>query len=94
MFGRPIGLNPDLDVPIMQVLDAMKEMQPDHEEYPLMISHLERLVELKKKKKQPISLDNALVVAGNLLGILVIVAYEQKHVFVSKAQGLILKPKT
>lgn len=94
MFGRPIGLNPDLDVPIMRILDEMQEFGPQSPEYPILLGHLERLVELKKTKKQPINLDNALVVAGNLLGILVIVAYEQKHVFASKAQGFILKPKT
>jgi hypothetical protein len=33
------------------------------------------------------------IVVGNILGILVIVAYEQKHVMVSKGLGFVIKAK-
>ena len=38
--------------------------------------------------------DKALVVAGNLLGILVIVAYEQKHVLTSSGLKQLLRPSS
>jgi hypothetical protein len=34
-----------------------------------------------------------MVVLGNLLGILIIVAYEEKHVITSKAMPLFIRPK-
>jgi len=96
MFGRPVGLNLDLDVPIQRVLDEMETLGPDSPEYPMYLEYLERLQKLKTENtsREPIKLDTVVMVAGNLLGILVIVAYEQKHVMVSKGLGFVLKPKT
>lgn len=64
------------------------------DEYSKTLSHLERLYTMKAEtRKYRVTPDAMLIVAGNLLGILVIVAYEQKHVFGSKAINFITKAK-
>jgi hypothetical protein len=81
------------DEPIDRVLSEMNMYGPDTEEYPKMIRYLDSLVRMKgaEHPKNRVSPDTMLIVAGNLLGILVIVIYEQKHVLVSKGMGFILK---
>ena len=63
------------------------------DEYSKTLSHVERLYTIKaEKRKNRITPDTILIVAGNLFGILVIVAYEQKHVL-PKAFGFVTKVK-
>lgn len=72
----------------------MNTYGPDSEEYREAVSYLERLVRLKADERRiRITPDTMAIVLGNLLGILIIVAYEQKHVMVSKGLGLILRTK-
>jgi hypothetical protein len=83
-----------LDEPIERVLNEMNTYGPDSPEYAALVDHLERLNRMKASNvpNRP-SPDAVLIVAGNLLGILIIVAYEQKHVMVSKALGFVMKTK-
>ena len=82
------------DAPIAQVLDEMKVHHPETKEYRQLVKHLNQLMKMKQQgKRRPPSTDTMLIVAGNLLGILAIIAYEQKHVMASKGMGFILKPK-
>jgi hypothetical protein len=84
-----------LDEHISDILDKMKMYGPDNEEYPRLIEQLERLNKLKcKERRFKFSPDTMLIVGGNLIGILIIVAYEQKHVIVSKGLGFIGKSKS
>ncbi|MET0786521.1 MAG: hypothetical protein ABWY25_07445 [Paenisporosarcina sp.] len=71
----------------------MNTYGPDSPEYSALIDHLDRLNRMKEQSGRRPSPDAMAVVAGNLLGILIIVAYEQKHVMVSKGLGFVLKPK-
>lgn len=81
------------DEPITKVLDEMREQSVDTTEYNDAIRHFDTLMKLKaNESRKPVSADAVLSVVGSLLGILVIVAYEQKHVFNSKASGFIRKP--
>jgi len=83
-----------LDEPIARLLTEMNTYGPDSEEYREAVSYLERLVRLKADERRiRITPDTMAIVLGNLLGILIIVAYEQKHVMVSKGLGLILRTK-
>ena len=83
-----------LDDTIDEVLQHMAGFDVDSEEHDNLMSKLERLIKLQSEERSGgISPDTLAVVAGNLLGILTIVAYEQKHVMVSKALGLILRSK-
>lgn len=95
MFGRtPKVMNTKLDPVIDTILSEMEAFGPDSPEYSMMLSHLEKVVNLRKSEdNKKVTPDTMALVAGNLLGILIIVAYEQKHVMASKAQGFILKSK-
>lgn len=83
-----------VDEHITTVLTEMKHQGPGSEEYPKLMSLLERLYKLKMEhNREPVSSDTIAMVAGNLMGILLIVAYEQKHVMTSKAFSHINRPK-
>lgn len=85
---------PDLLMdPIERVMLEMEHHDPPSEEYDKSLDRLERMIRLKKEEKGKIDPNTLVLVAGNLLGILVIVAYEQKHVMASKAVQFILRPR-
>lgn len=86
--------NTPLDEQIDAVLQEMKQAGVLSEEYTKLMVHLETLTGMKaKERRQPVSGDTLALIAGNLLGILLIVAYEQKHVMTSKGFGQIIRPK-
>lgn len=81
-----------------QINRTAREMDlcPDSnsEEYLALLARFERLNALKvEDRKGGVSPDAVLAAAGTLLSILTIVAYEQKHVMVSKAFNLITNRK-
>ena len=82
------------DEPIAAVLTEMNTYGPDSPEYPALLANLERLSSMKTNTKNimRISPDTLAIVAGNLMGILIIVAYEQSHPMTSKGLNFI-KPK-
>lgn len=84
-----------IDEQIDAVLEEMHAVGVTAEEYSKLMSYLERLNEIKVKERQdPVSRDTLALIGGNLLGILLIVAYEQKHVMTSKGFSQIIRPKT
>lgn len=82
------------DEPIETVLHEMKTYGPGETEFQTQLSYLERLSELKTKTRSSmrISPDTLLIVAGNLVGIGLIVLIEQSHPMTSKGLNYI-KPK-
>lgn len=96
MFGRNVqNESTQLDLIIIKVLDEMIEYGPHQPEYPMLLEQLQKLTALKTtERRDRVSPDTVALVAGNLLGILVIVSYERTHVMMSKGLGLILKSKT
>ena len=83
-----------IDDLIADVMREMASMKPYSDDYPEMLSYLERLTKLKgKKTREPVSSDTLALIFGNIAGILIIVAYEQKHVMVSKAFPQLVRPK-
>ena len=82
----------NLSIAINRLLTEMDTYGPDSPEYPALVAHLKTLTKIRKAKPSyRVDPNTMALVAGNLLGILVIVAYEQKHVMVSKAKDLLLK---
>lgn len=77
----------DIDELIQAVTARMDEEGPDAEDYEKHLGYLEQLNSLKTERSKPISRDTILVVFSNLAGIGLIIAYEQKHVWTSKAFG-------
>lgn len=83
-----------LDGQITAVLIEMERIGVAHQDYPKLIDQLEQLNEIKAKhRRDPVKIDTIWMVLGNIGGILLIVAYEQKHVFASKGFTQIIRPK-
>jgi len=83
-----------LDVLIERVVSDMELYGPDSEEYTNLVKHLETLNRMKASKWWTrLSWDTVLIVLGNLLGILIIVAYEERNVITSKALSMTQKTK-
>lgn len=93
MFGRKKSVEfVKIDEVLERILLEMAKHDPSSREYSAMLGHFERVITLRRKdERKRIDYNTVLLVAGNLLGILVIVAYEQKHVFTSKGLGFIPK---
>lgn len=83
-----------LDGQIDAVLSNMNGSEMLSDDYSTLLRHLERFHALKDNEKpEGVSRDTIAVVAGNLLGILLIVAYEQKHVMTSKGMSQLIRPR-
>jgi len=95
MFGNFQKKQSKLDEPIDAVLNSMQIYGPESTEYDELIGRLDRLTKMQSEERSSrVSPDTMAIVAGNILGILIIVAYEQKHVMVSKAVGMLLRSKS
>jgi len=95
MFGIFQKQQSKLDEPIDAVLNSMQVYGPESTEYDELIGRLDRLTKMQSEERSSrVSPDTMAIVAGNILGILIIVAYEQKHVMVSKAVGMLLRSKS
>jgi hypothetical protein len=93
VFGRE-KVTP-LDVQIERILDEMSSIDVSDEEYPQLITRLEQLYKLKDKQRPSrVSRDTLWTVAGNLFGILLIVAFERTHVMTSKGFNQIIRPRS
>jgi hypothetical protein len=85
---KPTGL----DEAINEVLSEMKGFTSDADEYSTMVEQLVKLYSLQTcEKPQGISKDTMLIVAGNLLGIVMILSYEKTNVITTKALQFMLK---
>lgn len=82
-----------LEKEIEAVLLDMKEMYVGSEEYEVALNHLLTLHEINnsKEKKWNVSPDTMAVVAGNLLGIVLILKHEELNVITSKAMNFVIK---
>ena len=81
-----------LEAEIAAVLEIMKQHQPDSAEYKKMTDNLEKLYKMDAiKREQKIKKDTILIIAGNLLGIALILGFEQAGVITTKALGFIIK---
>lgn len=75
-----------IDEQITSILDEMTVVGVSSDDYPKYIGYLERLSAIKaKRRRDPLSRDAIAHIFGNLMGILIIVGYEQKHVLSSRA---------
>lgn len=97
MFRHPFTKKEEtaLDVLVTDLLSRMAKLDPYSEEYTELMNALERLYKLKTvEQPKQVSGDTVALIVGNLVGIVIVVAYEQKHVITSKAFAQILRPKT
>lgn len=88
------GKSSILDDEISRVRLKMLGVDPNSEEYESLLAIFERLIRLQKDEvSNRVSPDTIAVVAANLLGILVIVGYEQGHVIASRGLQMLLRTK-
>lgn len=84
----------EFDDAIERILETMNEEEVGSEDYKRALVYLDRVTDIRQKgKPSGVSRDTIVIVAGNILGIVLIVFAEQNHVVVSKALSFILKPK-
>jgi hypothetical protein len=82
------------DEPIEKVLEGMRTYGVEDPEFLKLMDQLERLSRMKSENaRKPVTSDTMAIVAGNLAGILIMVAYEQKHVVTSNARQMFLKTR-
>lgn len=93
LFRKRRKLEPLLDPVIDRILDDMHMLGPTAEEYPQLLEELEKATKLHNSlsRSWKVSPDTVALVLGNLFGILIIVAYEQKNVITSKGLGFVMK---
>lgn len=81
-----------LDAAILRVLSEMETVPPESDEYAVLLAKLTTLKDLKSKdKKAPVSRDAVVNTIGGFVQVLVVVAYEQKHVWSTKALSVLKK---
>lgn len=77
---------------IDELFDDMASVQSDSEEYSSMVDQLSKLYSLKEiDRPKRVSPDTMAIVAGNLLGIILIVGHERMNVVTSKALNFVMK---
>lgn len=92
MFGKQDSS--PLDKEITRVTRELDNHIVSSEEYASLVDQLIRLHKLRNEEKSAEVSKDTLVLAGtNLLGILLIISYEHKHVITSKALPMIQKPR-
>ena len=95
MFQKPSAEKTGLENTIDNLITQMSNEEGHTESYSAMVRNLETLYKLKAEDKPDrVKLDTIAVVAGNLLGVLIIVGFEKSHVMTSKALTTLLKPKS
>lgn len=81
-----------LEKEIHSALNKMSKMDVSSKEYSDSVDNLNKLLEAKEKgKSKSLSPDTLAVIAGNLLGIILILNFEKLDVVTSKALGFVLK---
>jgi hypothetical protein len=79
---------------INATLQQMQTVGVGSDEYAKLLDKLERLNEVSAKNgRGKVDANTLAIICANLFGILIIVAYEQKHVLSSKALNQIPKLK-
>lgn len=83
-----------LDEAIEEALNELKTHEIDTARYSAAVDQVAKLYKIKTEN-QPDRLkkDTLAIVAGNLLGILVIVSHERAHIVTSKALSFVQKVK-
>lgn len=81
-----------IDDEIDNVLKFMEKHKPDSEEYGKAMVNLKGLCEARgKKASRLVEIDTIVVCCTNILGILLILNYEQLSVITTKAIGFVVK---
>jgi hypothetical protein len=90
MFRKNVDL--DLEAAISDAFTALTDVDKNTPEYASMVDQLTKLYALKESNsKRRVSPDTLAIVAGNIIGILMIVGHERANVVTSKALSFVMK---
>ncbi len=82
---------------IEELISEMKGLDGYSDEYPKSAASLKALFEVKaaetKQKPEGLNVNTIAAVAGNLVGIVLILAFEKSNVITSKGLGFVMKPR-
>lgn len=82
-----------LDEQIASVLSEMSMKGVTHPEYPAFVERLAALNEIKTSSgRKRVSADTLVIAGVNLLGIILLMTYENKHVFTSRTAVSRIRP--
>ncbi|HEY7162326.1 MAG TPA: hypothetical protein VH815_13760 [Acidobacteriota bacterium] len=91
MFGAKETL---LDRALMRAVRELSGHAVGSQEYEKTLNTVIKIHKMvQDEKPKPVSKDTLLIVSANLLGILLIINHEYANPIMSKAMGLILKPR-
>jgi hypothetical protein len=97
MFRHFFGedeIEKSIDRSITKLLKDMDDPELNSIDFEACMASLERLTEIKaNRRKSAVSRDTIALIAGNLIGIVLIMVYEQKHVMTSKSFSQLIKPR-
>lgn len=83
-----------LEKEIDAAIASMAELSADSDEYAKIARNVEMLCKAKSyEKKSFVSPDTVIAVVANLLGIGLVIGYEQANVIRTKAMGMIIRPR-
>lgn len=81
-----------LEEEIVSILRKMSYIEPDAQEYEKLTARLETLRGIQDvKSERKLKPDTVALVAANILGIVIILGFEQANVITSKALGFVTK---
>ena len=93
MLRRPKP-NPLLDVAIDDLLEQLPAEEVGSDRYAKIMNELTRLYKFKEMQTpKPVSLDTLILVAGNIVGIILILGHERANVVTAKGVGVVRRPK-
>jgi len=96
VFSKKTVEKPALQALIDDVARQMLPLEATDPDFAKMNEQMKVLCASQSLKKEDsrVSADTKLAVAGNLLGIVLILAYEHAHPIVSKALNFVIRPRT
>ncbi len=93
MFGKtPKPEDLKLKEAHLSALDDLLAHEPGSNQHTAALEAVKVFTELQRNNKQRVDVNTALLVGGNLAGILLLVGYEHAHVVAATAKNFILKP--
>lgn len=85
---------PPLDVSLEVAHASLQNLDPNSEEYGVVLDRIARLEKMKDARRRPsISPDTLVMAVTNLLGILLILNYERTDIVTTKALGFVSKAR-
>ena len=92
MFTRRPQPKTKLDEAIDNLLDHLCEVEAEPDSYAKVVDQLAKLYKMKEiQTPKRVSPDVLATIAGNVIGIVLILGYERANVITSKAIGFVLR---